>query len=264
MVDEAVPRPSRRTEGITFTGSTGAPLSAVVRHPKVTPRAAVLLAHCFTCSKDLHTVSRLARDLADDGYLTFRFDFTGLGQSGGEFETTSVSSNVADLVAAARALAGLADLDVHLVGHSLGGAAVLLAADRIPRVSSVTVIGAPSTPAHVRRLLGDAVDRIEWEGAAPVDIGGRVFRLSRSFLDDLARHDELGRVRRLNRPLLVLHAVSDTVVPVSEGEAIFAAAPQPKAFVALQHADHLLSDPRGSATAARILCTWLNQIDLRP
>jgi len=236
-------------------------LSAVVHHPDAAPRAGVLLAHCFTCSKDLHTITRLARALAADGYLTLRFDFTGLGQSGGAFESTSVSSNVADVVAAARTMEEMADLDLHLVGHSLGGAAVLLAADRIPRVSSVTVIGAPSTPAHVRHLLGEAVERIEWEGAAPVDIGGRVFRLARSFLDDLDHHDELERVRRLNRPLLVLHAASDTVVPISEGEAIFAAARQPKAFVALERADHLLGDPLAAATAARFLLTWLSQLD---
>ena len=270
MVDHTSAGLPGATEKVSFTGATGASLSAVVIRPGGTPRAGVLLAHCFTCSKDLHTVSRLARDLAADGYLTFRFDFTGLGQSAGEFETTSVSSNVGDLVAAARTLSDLAesegipDLGIHLVGHSLGGAAALLAAGHIARLSSVAVIGAPSSPVHVRGLLGEAVQRIEWEGSAPVNIGGREFRLSRSFLDDLDRHDELGRVRRLGRPLLVLHAVDDTIVPVTEGEAIFAAASQPKAFVALEHSDHLLSDPRPAATASRILCTWLNQIDPTP
>ncbi len=265
MAEVAAPGPPHRTEKVTFSGSTGATLSAVVRHPDGVARAAVLLAHCFTCSKDLHTVSRLAHELADDGYLTFRFDFTGLGQSGGEFETTSVSSNVGDLVAAARTLGTLADLGIHLVGHSLGGAAALLAAGEIDAqgtpILSVTVIGAPSSPVHVRSLLGEAVERIEWEGAAPVDIGGRKFRLSRSFLDDLNRHDELGEVHDLRLPLLVLHSVDDSIVPISEGEAIFGAAHQPKGFVALEHSDHLLSDPRGAETAARVLCTWLNQID---
>ena len=244
-------------ETISFPGSTGAALSGVLHVPDETARGSVLLAHCFTCSKDLHTVTRLAKALAAGGYAALRFDFTGLGESAGSFEETTVTHDVRDLVHAATALIQRGYGPCALVGHSLGGAATLLAAPRIKTVRSVAVVGAPSTPAHVRRLLADGEARIRAEGSAVVDIGGRPFPIGASFLDDLDTHDQAASVAELGRPLLVVHAVDDAIVPVSEGEQTFAAAAQPKAFIPLLDADHLVTARAAADRLATVLLGWL-------
>jgi alpha-beta hydrolase superfamily lysophospholipase len=247
-------------ERITFPGSTGAPLSGILHVPDGEVRGSVLLAHCFTCSKDLHTTTRLARALAAGGYAALRFDFTGLGESEGAFGDTTVTHDVRDLALAATALIQRGYGPCAMVGHSLGGAAVLLAAHRLKTVRSVAVVGAPASPGHVRHLLAsDDEQRIRDDGAATVDIGGRPFRVAASFLDDLEQHDQGSAVSALGRPLLVVHAVDDDVVPVTEGEANFAAAGQPKAFVPLLDADHLVTSRAAADTLARVLLTWFDQ-----
>lgn len=245
-------------EPITFPGSTGATLTGVLHRPEERARGSVLLAHCFTCSKDLHTVTRLARALADAGYAALRFDFTGLGESEGEFGETTVSHDVRDLVHAATALIKRGFGPCAMVGHSLGGAATLLAAHRLKTIRSVAVVGAPSTPGHVRHLFVDDEDRIREDGAATVDIGGRPFPVASAFLDDLDEHDQTAAVADLGRPLLVVHAVDDEIVPASEGEANFAAAQQPKGFFPLLGADHLVSDRGVAETLAGVLVTWFD------
>lgn len=241
-------------EPITFAGSTGAQLSGILHVPEGRARGSVLLAHCFTCSKDLHTVTRVARALGAGGYAALRFDFTGLGESGGEFVDTSVSHNVRDLVRAATVLIERGYGPCALVGHSLCGAAALLAASRLRTVRSVTVVGAPSSPGHVRGLLADDESRIRGEGSALVDIGGRPFPVAATFLDDLDIHDQGAAVGALGRPLLVVHAVDDDVVPVAEGEQIFAAARQP-----LLGADHLVTSRAAADALAGVLLSWLEQ-----
>lgn len=244
-------------ERITFAGSTGAQLSGILHVPDGDARGSVLLAHCFTCSKDLHTVTRLARALADGGYAALRFDFTGLGESGGDFAATTVSHDVRDVVRAATALIERGYGPCALVGHSLGGAAALLAAHRLRTVRSVAVVGTPSTPGHVRALLAADEARIRAEGSAQVDIGGRPFPVAASFLDDLDTHDQRAAVADLGRPLLVVHAVDDEIVPVAEGERTFAAAAQPKGFMPLLHADHLVSSRAAADTLAGVVLAWL-------
>ena len=246
-------------ETITFPGSTGATLSGVLHLPDETARGSVLLAHCFTCSKDLHTITRLARSLADRGYAALRFDFTGLGESEGSFEETTVSHDVRDLVSAASTLIQRGYGPCAMVGHSLGGAATVLAAERIKTVRSVAVVGAPSSPTHVRHLLADGEDRIRAEGSALVDIGGRPFPIGASFLEDLDTHDQATAVAELGRPLLVVHAVDDMVVPISEGEQTFSAAVQPKAFIPLLDTDHLVSARAAADRLAAVLALWLDQ-----
>jgi uncharacterized protein len=248
---------STRTEAFSFPGSTGAELSGVLHLPGAAPTGSVVLAHCFTCSKDLHTTTRLARGLAEAGYAVLRFDFTGIGDSAGDFVDKTVSGNVGDLVQASTALIQRGYGPCALVGHSLGGAAVLLAAHRVKKVRSVAVLGAPATPGHVRKLLSASVDAIREDGIAEIEIAGRTFPLARGFLDDLERHDQAGRVAELARPLLVLHAVDDEVVDVAEGERIFAAARQPKAFVPLFDSDHLLVDRSAAERALAALVSWL-------
>lgn len=246
------------TTRVQFPGSTGRSLSAVLHDPEGEARGSVLLAHCFTCSKDLHTMTRLARGLSEAGYAALRFDFTGLGDSGGEFRDTTVSHNVRDLVRAATALIERGFGPCGLVGHSLGGAAALLAAHQLKSVRSIAVIGAPSTPAHIRHLFRDEEAAITRDGEAVVEIAGRPFPIARDLLDDLARHDQEGRVGQLARPLLVIHAVDDQTVKVSEGERIFTAAAQPKAFMPLLDADHLLTSRRVAERALRAIVDWFD------
>jgi alpha-beta hydrolase superfamily lysophospholipase len=232
------------TRELSFPGSTGHRLVGTLHVPDGRARGSVLLAHCFTCSKDLHTMRRLARGLAEAGYAVLRFDFTGLGESSGTFGTTTVSHDVRDLVAAATALIREGYGPCGLLGHSLGGAAGLLAAHRLKTVRSVVVIGAPASPTHVRHLLGSGPD--DDDTSVPVTIAGRTFEVGRGFFDDLERHDQEGAVASLGRPLLLLHALDDEVVAFDQAERNFEAARQPKAFIPLLDADHLLTR-RGSA-----------------
>lgn len=229
------------TRELTFPGSTGASLAGVLHVPDDTARGSILLAHCFTCSKDVHTMTRLATGSAEAGYAALRFDFTGLGASGGQFAESTVSANVQDLTSAATALIREGFGPCGLLGHSLGGAAVLLAAAKLHTVRSIAVLGAPSTPGHVSHLFADVVDDVRADGDAVACIAGREFPIDRGFLDDLERHDSASAIGSLDRPLLVLHAIDDEVVPVGEGEAIFAAATQPKAFMPLFDTDHLVT-----------------------
>jgi putative redox protein len=248
-------------ERLRFVGVTGEPLAGVFHPPSPAgPGGAVrgnlLVVHCFTCSKDLHTMSRLARGLAGAGFAVLRFDFTGLGESGGDFSATTLSTNLGDLARAVACLAERGQGPIGLVGHSLGGAACLLAAGELGPVRSVAVIAAPSTAGHVRGLFEGAEAEIDRTGSAWVRIGGRSFPISAEFLDDLDRHEVERRTAELGRPLLVLHPVDDRVVAVTEGERIFTTARQPKAFVPLLDADHLLTSRRASAETVNLLVDW--------
>lgn len=245
-------------EEIRFPGATGAHLSGVLHSPDAA-RGSVLLAHCFTCSKDLHTMSRLADGLADAGYAVLRFDFTGIGSSGGAFADTTVSTRVTDINRAARALVERGGGPCGMVGHSLGGAATLLAAADLHTVRSVAVVGAPAQAGHVRHLFADEEAAIRREGEALVDIAGRTFPISAEFLDDLDGHRDLDHIAALGRPLLVVHAVDDEVVAVEEGEKIFAAARQPKAFVPLLGTDHLLTSRDSAEEALSVLVDWFGR-----
>ncbi len=248
-----------RTEQLSFAGSTGARLAGILHHPTTAPRGSILLAHCFTCSKDLHTMTRLARGLSDASYVVLRFDFTGIGESEGAFRDKTVSRNVADVARAAATLIERGYGPCGLLGHSLGGAAVLLAAEHVKTVRSIATLGAPSAPTHVRRLLRDAVDAAERGDEAVAEIAGRRFPISRRFLEDLEVHDQSASVATLGRPLLVLHAVDDEVVPVSEGERIFATATQPKGFLPLLDTDHLLTDRASAELALTAVISWFDR-----
>ena len=249
------PVPSR-VERITFPGSHGAMLAARLDLPAGPPRAFALFAHCFTCSKDVKAASRIATKLTDLGYGLLRFDFTGLGASEGEFANTNFSSNVDDLVAAAAWLREHHIGPQLLVGHSLGGAAVIVAAGRIPEVAAVATIGAPSDAGHVAQLFDGALDEIAADGEACVDLAGRRFTIRQQFLDDLRDDLVTSSAAAFNGALLVMHSPVDNVVGVEHAAAIFGAARHPKSFVSLDGADHLLSDPADAADAAAMIGTW--------
>lgn len=245
--------PSARIE---FTGSLGHPLAGRLDTPDGPPRAWAVFAHCFTCSKDSKAAAYIARALAEAGFGVLRFDFTGLGGSGGDFGNTHFSSNVDDLVAAADWLRAAHGAPALLVGHSLGGAAVLAAAHRIADARAVATLGAPFDPAHVTRHLGKDLAVIEAQGEARVTLGGREFPVRREFLADVAGQPQAERIRSLRRPLLVLHAPGDTVVDVDNARRIFEQALHPKSFVSLDGADHLLSDQADARFAAGVIAAW--------
>ncbi len=247
------------TETLTFPGHSGAALAGRLDLPEGSLRAAALFAHCFTCGKDVHAARRIAAHLAARGIAVLRFDFTGLGQSGGSFAATTFSSNTADLAAAARSMADRGLPPALLIGHSLGGAAVLAAAPRIGGVRAVAVIGAPFAPAHVTRHFADALADIARDGAAAVSLGGRTVTVGRDFLDDAGEADLAPAIGGLGAALLVLHAPRDAMVGIDNATRIFQAARHPKSFVALDGADHMLGRPEDAEYAAGVIAAWADR-----
>ncbi len=248
-----------RSEKVTFPGSQGATLAARLDLPAREPIAYALFAHCFTCSKDIFPAARISGALAEHGIAVLRFDFTGLGSSDGEFANTNFSSNVSDVVAAAQFLRQRYQAPKVLVGHSLGGAAILAAAPAIPEAVAITTVGAPSEPTHVVRLLQHALPQIESAGEAEVTIGRRSFRLRKQFLDDLADHRLEDVLRKIGKALLVFHAPHDQVVGIDNARRIFEAAPHPKSFVSLDDADHLLTRKADAIYVADVLAAWVTR-----
>ncbi len=247
-------------ERVRFRGTAGE-LSGTLQVPDGTPRGGVVLAHCFTCSKSLKVTRNLATGIEDGGYAVLRFDFTGLGESEGEFADTSVTTNVGDIEAAARFMEARGFGPCALVGHSLGGAATLLAAAHVPAVRAVVAVGAPFSPDHVRHLFAERdVERALASGRATVEIAGRPFQISAEFFHDLERQCSPERIAALGRPLLVAHGTADRVVPIEEGERIFHAARQPRWFVAIPDADHLFIQERHAARAAQAVRAFLDTV----
>lgn len=246
-------------ERIEFFGSQGDRLAARLDRATGETRAYAIFAHCFTCSKDIAAASRISRALADAGIGVLRFDFTGLGHSGGEFENTHFSSNVLDLVAAARWLREEHRAPALLVGHSLGGAAVLAAAKELPEVKAIATIGAPADPAHVKKLFADKEREIEGQGEAWIELAGRSFKIKRQFLEDIASHRLEADIRALRCAVLILHAPFDNLVGIDNASRIFASARHPKSFVSLDGADHLLSRREDAVYAAGVIATWASR-----
>lgn len=244
------------TERFTFTGHTGAALAARLDLPEGPQLATAILAHCFTCSKDSRAARRIAARLAGAGIAVLRFDFTGLGQSGGSFAQTSFASNITDLLHAAEALEARGMAPGLLIGHSLGGAAVLGAARRIDSVRAVVTIGAPYDPGHVLHNFGDALERIDSDGQAEVQLGGRKVTIGRAFVDDVRAESLTDEIAHLQRALLVLHAPRDAVVGIDNAAQIFTTARHPKSFVTLGDADHLISEARDAEYAADVIAAW--------
>lgn len=241
---------------ITFTGIDGQTLAARLDSPAGPVRAYALFAHCFTCSKDIFAASRIARGLAEKGIAVLRFDFTGLGASEGEFANTNFSSNVQDLLAAAEHLRQHYQGPAILIGHSLGGAAVLAAAGDIPECKAVATIGAPADPAHVAHNFQPNLEEIEAKGEASVQLAGRSFTIKKQFLDDVREQRLSQRVASLKRALLVFHAPLDETVGIDNATQIFVAAKHPKSFVSLDKADHLLSRHEDAGYVAEVLAAW--------
>ncbi len=243
-------------ERFQFTGEGGHQLAAALDTPDGPVHAYALFAHCFTCGKDVLAAKRIATALAARGIAVLRFDFTGLGASEGEFANSTFSSNVADLVRAADHLRDTRAAPTLLIGHSLGGAAILAAAGRIPEAKAVATIAAPSDPAHVTHLFRDRIADIRTQGKVEVQLAGRPFHITREFLDDIAEHSLSAHIAKLHKALLVMHSPTDDTVGIDNATKIFVAAKHPKSFVSLAGADHLLSGKRDAAYVADIIAAW--------
>lgn len=247
------------TERFQFTGEGGHQLSAALELPDGEAAAFALFAHCFTCGKDALAAKRIAVALAAKGIAVLRFDFTGLGSSEGDFANSTFSSNVADLVRAADHLRSIRKAPSVLIGHSLGGAAILAAAGQIPEAKAVVSIAAPSDPAHVTGLFKEHIDKIRTDGEVEVSLAGRPFRIRREFLDDIAEHELMKDVTGLHKALLVMHSPVDDTVGIDNATKIFVAAKHPKSFVSLDHADHLLTKPADALYAADVIAAWASR-----
>ena len=241
---------------VSFPGAFGTTLAARLDAPAGAPRAFALFAHCFTCSKESKAAATISAALAEHGIAVLRFDFTGLGGSEGDFANTNFSSNVDDLVAAADFLRREHRAPALLVGHSLGGTAVLAAAPRIPEALAVATLGSPFDPEHVLGLLKDYVGKIESEGDATVDLAGRAFHIKRQFLDDIRARKVGGVLGQLGKALMVMHSPRDTIVNIDNASKIFLAARHPKSFASLDPADHLLTRREDAAYAGQLLAAW--------
>jgi uncharacterized OsmC-like protein/alpha/beta superfamily hydrolase len=247
----------RHSEKATFVGGDGTSrLDARLDLPAGRPRAYALFAHCFTCGKDVFAASRIAAGLTRHGIAVLRFDFTGLGMSDGEFANTTFSSNIADLVAAADWLRAEHAAPDILIGHSLGGAAVLAAAEAIPEAAAVCTIAAPAEPSHVRRHLQVSAEEIERSGRGEVRLAGRPFTITRQFLEDIEEQRLGERIKGLGRALLVFHAPLDDIVGIDNATKIFAAAKHPKSFISLDDADHLLTRREDAIYVADVIAAW--------
>ena len=255
----------QQTQSLSFPGASGATLAARLETPVERPRAYALFAHCFTCSKESKAATYISAALAERGIAVLRFDFTGLGGSEGDFANTNFSSNIGDLVAAADFLRRTYRAPAVLIGHSLGGTAMLAAAQRIPETLAVATIGSPYAPDHILRLLKNSLGAIQAEGEALVDIAGREFRIKKQFLDDIEGRKLGDTVARLGRALMVMHSPRDTIVGIENATMIFTAAKHPKSFVSLDPADHLLSRRVDAFYAGQLLAAWAERyLDVKP
>ena len=248
-----------KSERLEFSGHNGASLAARLDLPSGTPVAYALFAHCFTCSKDIPAARRIAQRLSSLGIAVLRFDFTGLGHSGGEFANTGFSANVSDLLQAADYLREKYSAPQLLIGHSLGGAAVLATASSIPEAKAVVTIGAPAEPDHVLHNFSHKVSDICDKGEDQVELAGRTFTIKKSFIEDIAAVSLEQHVSQLKKALLVMHAPLDETVAIDNAAQLFQMAKHPKSFVTLDDADHLLTCAEDAEYAAEMISAWVQR-----
>lgn len=248
-----------KTERLEFSGHDGSTLAARLDLPSGKPAAYALFAHCFTCSKDIPAARRIAQRLASLGIAVLRFDFTGLGHSSGEFANTNFSTNVKDLLLAANYLREHYQAPQLLIGHSLGGTAILAVADQVVEAKAVISIGSPADPSHVSHNFGQQFDIIQKEGKAEVQLGGRLFKIKKQFIDDISCTNLDANISSLKKALLVLHAPLDETVEIDNAARIFQQAKHPKSFITLDNADHLLTKPQDADYVSDIIAAWVQR-----
>jgi putative redox protein len=244
----------------TFTNKEGQVLSAKLEMPADGhPHNYAIFAHCFTCNKNLNAIRNVVNNMTEAGFGVLSFDFTGLGESQGDFADTNFSSNVDDIVAAADFLAKEYNAPTLLIGHSLGGAAVLFAADKIDSIKAIATVGAPSNPQHVQHLIQSNVEAIEKEGKAEVNIGGRNFTIKKQFVEDLKKHALPEILKSMRKSLLILHSPQDATVGIENAAAIYTAAHHPKSFISLDGADHLMTNKKDSQYVGKMIASWADR-----
>ncbi len=243
-------------EKVKFKNSNGQELAARLELPEQEVLAYAIFAHCFTCNKNLSAVKNIGRALTQKGVAVLRFDFTGLGESEGDFENTNFSSNVEDLVSASDFLSANYETPKILIGHSLGGAAVISAANKLPNITAVVTVGAPSNPKHVAHLVQSGEEEIKKNGEAVVVIGGRDFKIKEQFLNDIHKQNMDSAVKQMKKALLVMHSPQDTTVGIENAAQIYKAGWHPKSFVSLDGSDHLLSRKEDSEYVGEIIAVW--------
>ncbi|MDZ7807251.1 MAG: alpha/beta fold hydrolase [Gracilimonas sp.] len=249
-----------KSRKISFKGSQGAKLSARIDEPdNGISKGTILFAHCFTCSKNLKAVGHISRALIEEGIGVFRFDFTGLGESEGDFSDTNFSSNIEDLVAASEYMKEEWEAPRMLMGHSLGGAAVLQAAHLIQSIEAVATVAAPCNPDHVMHLLLDKKEEIEKNGEATVQLAGRPFTIKKQFLDDLEEQNMDNIIKSLDKPLLIFHSPIDKTVGIDNAAHIYQMAKHPKSFISLDDADHLLTDEEDARYVGSVTAAWVHR-----
>ncbi|WP_408672492.1 alpha/beta hydrolase family protein [Lutibacter sp.] len=247
------------TKKITFKNASGIRLVARLELPENEPKAYALFAHCFTCNKNLTAVRTIGRTLTEKNIAVLRFDFTGLGESEGDFENTNFSSNIEDLYSAAQFLKLNYKAPSLLIGHSLGGAAVLYASINIPSIKAIATIGAPACPTHVSHIFKNSVAEINASGKAIVSIGGRNFTIKKQFMEDIKSKNIHRALKKFRDSLLILHSPQDTIVGIENAAEIYAAARHPKSFISLNGADHLLTNKKDSKYVGKIIATWADR-----
>lgn len=249
-----------RSERIKFKNKEGFQLSAKLNFPvDKKPLAFAIFAHCFTCNKNFHAVKNISKGLTSNGIAVLLFDFTGLGQSEGEFESTTFTTNIQDLFAASDFLSENYEAPKIIIGHSLGGAAALFAAQQLENIKAAVCIAAPFNPYHVTHLIADDLEKIKKEGKAKVNIGGRPFTISQSFIDDLDDHKPEEAAKDLRKALLIMHSPQDNVVSIENAAKIYQAAMHPKSFISLDGADHLMQDESDSIYAGSMIAHWVRK-----
>lgn len=245
---------------VSFKNSDSKILKGVIELPfNQKPENFVLFAHCFTCNKNFHAPSKISKTLASKGFGVLRFDFTGLGDSEGDFEDTSFSGNVEDLIAAADFLEKEYNAPTLIIGHSLGGAAALFAAKRIDSVKAMVTINSPSNLSHVKKHFESSLSEIEKEGSANINIGGRSFRIKKTFIDDLEKNNDKEGFNEIRKPLLIMHSPQDEIVSIDHAEELYKAAWHPKSFISLDGADHMLSNKADSEYAGTLIAAWASK-----
>ncbi|MBD3630606.1 alpha/beta fold hydrolase [Cyclobacterium sp.] len=249
-----------KTEKVFFKNRKEFNLAAFIYHPlDQPPRFYALFAHCFTCSKNLKAVQNICNTLSQMGVAVMSFDFTGLGNSDGEFENTDLSSNISDLIDAANFLATAYEAPSLLIGHSFGGAAAIYAAQSLPDIKALATIGSPSDVEHISHLFEDHLDTIEKKGTSRVNIGGRGFAINQSFIQDLRQKDLRACLSQLRKPILILHSPQDSIVAINHAAKLYEKAFHPKSFISLDGADHLLSDTTDSEYVGEMVSAWVKK-----
>ena len=245
---------------VSFTNSDQKELKGVLELPtNAKPENFILFAHCFTCNKNFHAPTNISRSLASEGFGVLRFDFTGLGESEGDFEDTNFSSNVDDLIAAADFLAKEYVAPSIIIGHSLGGAATLFASKKLDSVKAMVTINAPSNLSHVQKHFESGMDQIEKDGYANIKIGGRRFKIKKHFVEDLRKNEQATALKEIRKSLLIMHSPQDNVVSIDHAEELYRSAWHPKSFVSLNGTDHMLSDEKDSKYAGNVIAAWVTR-----